>query len=310
MNFQELDYVLAIDKYKSYSKAAEKLFITQSALNKYIKNLENQLNVKLFYYQDRKVSATPAGKRYIEAACSMIRLYDKMNLEINASDEELEGELKIGLSLQAGSYFLPRILPQFKKQFPRIKVLLFEEYADSLEKKLKNGQLDIYIVNQPEPCSGIAYITLCQVHLCFMISRNHKFAGQFDSVSDRHITADGIRAFSDERFLLFTSNQRNRKIEDTLLKEADITPKQILELRNPYTMNTLCARGVGVGFIPSYYADFRNPLSPLYLSVDHPSCYYPLVAGYSRKIHQTKYAKVFLEILKKSYLGKNGDHYE
>lgn len=115
MNFQELDYVLAIDKYKSYSKATEKLFITQSALNKYIKNLESQLNVKLFYYQDRKVSATPAGKRYIEAACSMIRLYDKMNLEINASDEELEGELKIGLSLQAGSYFLPRILPQFKK---------------------------------------------------------------------------------------------------------------------------------------------------------------------------------------------------
>ena len=43
MNFQELDYVLAIDKYKSYSKAAEKLFITQSALNKYIKNLESQL---------------------------------------------------------------------------------------------------------------------------------------------------------------------------------------------------------------------------------------------------------------------------
>ena len=62
MNFQELDYVLAIDKYKSYSKAAEKLFITQSALNKYIKNLESQLNVKLFYYQYRKVSATPAGK--------------------------------------------------------------------------------------------------------------------------------------------------------------------------------------------------------------------------------------------------------
>ena len=149
MNLQQLEYIVALDKYKSFSKAAESFFITQATLSTNVKKLEEELDIIMF---DRKTSptiTTDCGKEIIEEAKKALyhsAAIKRMSTEIKG---RIEGELRIGIIPTVAGNLLHRIIPILLKKYPSLKLSIQEITTNNIVNKLKTGELDVGIMSTP-----------------------------------------------------------------------------------------------------------------------------------------------------------------
>jgi LysR family hydrogen peroxide-inducible transcriptional activator len=149
MNLQQLEYIVALDHLKSFSKAAESCFITQATLSIMIKRLEDELNITLF---DRKVTpiiTTEAGIEIVEEARKIIYHANRIKQLPSELLGKVEGELKIGVIPTVAGNLLHRILPSLIKKYPRLELNIKELTTQYILEKIKTGQLDAGIISTP-----------------------------------------------------------------------------------------------------------------------------------------------------------------
>ncbi|MFY7861016.1 MAG: hydrogen peroxide-inducible genes activator [Chitinophagales bacterium] len=149
MNFQQLEYIVALDRYKSFSKAAEHCFITQATLSIMVKRLEEELGITIF---DRKISpiiTTDWGKEIIVQAQKILIHKEKL-VGLSAELEgKIEGELRIGVIPTIASNLLHRILPSILAKYPGLKITIQEIPTKIVISKIKSAELDVGIVSTP-----------------------------------------------------------------------------------------------------------------------------------------------------------------
>ena len=109
---------------KSFSKAAEAKFMTQSAISHLIKNLEDELGVKLLNRKGKTILLTPIGRVFYKYAKQISEQYMQMGNAINAALNEAQGTLRIGTSSTISSYLLPQVFYDFSRKFPDIHINL------------------------------------------------------------------------------------------------------------------------------------------------------------------------------------------
>lgn len=149
MLLKELNYILAIEKYGTITKAAEHLYISQPALSKYIKTLEETLDTNLLENTGRGIILTDAGKHYAKAARKMMEIYETMSRNLLNSDNMIHGTLRIGTSFTRSPLLLPETLARFRQKYPNVELLLFEENSYNLETQLASGLIDFVIAKGP-----------------------------------------------------------------------------------------------------------------------------------------------------------------
>ena len=143
--FKKMDYIYAIYKTGSFSKAAEQLFISQPALSIAVRKLEDELGQKLFFRTTGTVELTEAGKAYIDK-CEKIRQFEQELTEyFNELDGLLTGELSIGGANISMNYILPDIITAFSAAYPGIRITLREDSTISLKRLLADEALDFVI---------------------------------------------------------------------------------------------------------------------------------------------------------------------
>lgn len=145
MNSQQRKYVLTLVKEGSFSKAAEKLYITQPSFSQYIGKVERELGVKLFERGTHPLKLTQAGRVYVEAAEQM----EQIEADMKGRLEELEhlemGTLTLGATPFRMAYLLPRSIAEYQKLYPGIQVNFVEEDTRELANLLRKGTIDLYI---------------------------------------------------------------------------------------------------------------------------------------------------------------------
>jgi LysR family hydrogen peroxide-inducible transcriptional activator len=149
MNLQQLEYIVALDRLKSFSKAAEACHITQATLSTMVKRLEEELDIVIFDRKASPILTTECGKELIEEA--RIILTHRQNIQQLAATlkGKVEGELKIGIIPTIAGNLLHRVIPSFLIQFPHLHLHLFELTTDTILQQLKTGELDAGIVSTP-----------------------------------------------------------------------------------------------------------------------------------------------------------------
>ncbi len=149
MNLQQLEYIIALDKIKNFSKAAESCFITQATLSTMIRRLEDELDVVLFDRKSNPVQTTDCGVEIIEEAKKIV--YHSRNLKQIASivKNKIEGEIKIGIIPTIAGNLLNRILPELITKYPALKLNIVEITTNSILSQLKTGEIDVGIVSTP-----------------------------------------------------------------------------------------------------------------------------------------------------------------
>jgi LysR family transcriptional regulator, hydrogen peroxide-inducible genes activator len=149
MNLQQLEYIVALDKFKSFSKAAESCFITQATLSTMVKKLEEELDVVIFDRKNNPVITTDDGKKIIQEAHKT--LFHSYRLKEISSEikEKIEGELRIGIIPTIASNLLHRIIPRLLEKYPNLVVHIQEITTENILSQLKTNELDVGILSTP-----------------------------------------------------------------------------------------------------------------------------------------------------------------
>jgi LysR family hydrogen peroxide-inducible transcriptional activator len=149
MNLQQIEYIVALDKFKSFSKAAEACFITQATLSTMVKKLEEEFDMVIFDRKTNPIITTDCGKEIIEEAKRiLIHINNLKNLPSKLKGK-IEGELKIGIIPTIASNLLHRIIPNLLNKYPNLKLKINEITTSNIIAQLKTGGIDVGIVSTP-----------------------------------------------------------------------------------------------------------------------------------------------------------------
>lgn len=149
MTLVQLEYIIAVDTYKSFVLAAEKSFITQPTLSTQIQKLEASLGVKIFDRSKQPIVATKIGKQIIQQARVILTESKKIQEIISNVKEDLGGELRIGVIPTVAPYLLPKVLGNMMAKYPKLHLQIWEFTTNKIISQLKNGLLDCGILATP-----------------------------------------------------------------------------------------------------------------------------------------------------------------
>lgn len=150
MNLQQLEYIVAVDTYRHFARAAEACRVTQPTLSMMIHKLEESLEIKIFDRSRQPVVPTEMGERVISQARIVLQEVGRMQEMIEESKNKVTGELKVGILPTIAPYLLPLFLQHFQQKYPAIRLKLAEHMTASLIEKLQRGELDAGILVLPE----------------------------------------------------------------------------------------------------------------------------------------------------------------
>lgn len=149
MTIVQLEYLVAVDTYRSFVAAAEKCFVTQPTLSMQIQKLEETLGVKLFDRSKQPVTPTEIGIDIISQARVLLAEAEKIKELISDRQKELSGELKVGIIPTVSPYILPKILSGFIQKYPQVKLIVWEQTTEQIIQQLKLGIIDCGILSTP-----------------------------------------------------------------------------------------------------------------------------------------------------------------
>jgi LysR family transcriptional regulator, hydrogen peroxide-inducible genes activator len=174
MTITQLEYIVAVDTYRSFVSAAEKCFVTQPTLSMQVQKLEDTLGVKLFDRSRQPVVPTEIGNEIIAQARVMLSEAEKIREIITDRDRELSGELKVGIIPTVAPYILPKILHGFIERYPQVKLIVSEQNHGQIIQQLKLGTIDCGILSTPLHEDGLTEIPLFYENFVAYVSKNSK----------------------------------------------------------------------------------------------------------------------------------------
>ncbi|MDB5284178.1 MAG: Transcriptional regulator [Bacteroidota bacterium] len=149
MNLQQLEYIIAVDNYRHFAKAAAKCHVTQPTLSMMIFKLEDELGVKIFDRKKQPVTPTREGEEIIKRAKRIIAETSRLTEFAKELKGEITGELHLGVIPTLAPYLLPMFLTPFAEKHPQLKIFIKEMVTDEIIVKLKTGDLDIGLLATP-----------------------------------------------------------------------------------------------------------------------------------------------------------------
>jgi len=186
MTITQLEYVVAVDTYRSFVMAAEKCFVTQPTLSMQLQKLEDTLGVKIFDRSKQPVIPTEIGIEIIEQARVLLAEGEKIREIISDRQKELSGELKVGIIPTVSPYILPRIISGFIEKYPQVKLIVWEHTTDDIIQELKLGTLDCGILSTPLHEPSLTEIPVFYENFVAYVSRHSKLSKK------KSITPDDI----------------------------------------------------------------------------------------------------------------------
>ena len=245
MTITQLNTFLIITEKGSFSAAANHLGYAQSTVTTQIKQLEDELECRLFDRLGKTIVPTPQGKRLITYAEKILQLEREIHLEVS-DEEEPTGVLKIGVSESLCYNRIPEILMEYKKSVPGMEIQLTFITHDTFPDMLQKGELDlVYTLNPEIEDERLTLLYKKEEALGFFVSPDHPLVG-------KKIKEKDLEGYS----LLLTGhncNFRHMLLSD--LSKWGVDFKTLLETSSKEVLKQFASNGLGIAFIPDMTAD-------------------------------------------------------
>jgi DNA-binding transcriptional LysR family regulator len=241
MDTRQLAAFCAVVEKSSFSQAAEKLGVTQPAVSLQVRSLEERLGQTLLDRSGRRVEPTEAGLRLYRSAQRMLALEEQLYEEVAASGE-LQGTLAIGASTGPGAHLVPRLLCEFQRDHPELRVALFIWDTQTVSEKVAQRELELGIVGALRRNRSLEFEPLVRDEIVLAVPPGHPAAG--DSV-----TVDDLR---EEMVISMQEGAGVRQVVDEELRRAGLRVRELepkLELGLQESVKSAVAAGFGVTFI-------------------------------------------------------------
>ena len=223
---------LAVAECQSFSKAVDYLHISQPAISHAIKELEDQLGVKLFIRNNKTVLLTEEGEKirvYAKKAFDTLLLGEK---ELKENNEDLNGTVRIGIYSHIGSFMLPKMMKKFSSKYPNAKIYIYSTSNGEMLNKLKNNELDIIIIQYPIFIADNHYKEelLCELDTCFYSNKDlhDKYSEDHNLITELPIMLP-TRGFPDIDKLEITLKKHNIKLKQNYTVYTSEVTKELVK---------------------------------------------------------------------------------
>lgn len=165
-----------VAKRLSFTKAATELFITQPAVTKHIKELEQYFKVQLFERQGNQIKLTTQGKVMLQYTEQLFTIYRKMEFDLNSFSDNHKGLLHLGASTTISQYVIPSALAEFHKKYMDVEVKLLSGNTEQIEHALLNNDIDLGIIEGKSKNKGIKYTKYIKDEIVLVSKINNPLA--------------------------------------------------------------------------------------------------------------------------------------
>lgn len=260
--FDGKEYVYAVYEEKSFSKAAQKLYITQPALSTAIKKVEKKIGTPIFDRSTSPIGLTPGGEVYIDAIEKLFALEQNTLNQLNNLNGLLAGKLSVGGTIFFTSFVLPGVLSEFSHRYPQIKIDLQEGTTTQLTDKLVAEELDLLIDNSELDDKNYEKYYYSTERIILAVPKSFPIN---EELTQYQLTAEDIRAgrYSQAEFpvlplpLLKSTPFIFVKEENSIYKRSmkmcsrqNYSPNIIMKPDQVVSAFNMAGRGVGATFIP------------------------------------------------------------
>lgn len=258
--FRNKEYVLAIVREGGFSKAAEKLYVSQPSLSATVKRIEDKLPTPIFDRTTTPVALTELGREYVRCAVEIEQREKDFELYANERANIVAGEVKIGASSLFSSFLLPPMIEAFNKEYPAVTVKIFENNTKNLLRELADGSLDIVIDNAVITTENVSSSVYCAETILLAVPSAFELCEELHSRSftaediraGRHLTKEGdtdLCEFIRLPFILLNNENDTGKRALKLFKKHELSPNVLFRLDQQITSYNIASSGMGVCFV-------------------------------------------------------------
>ena len=242
MELQQLRYAVAIAEEQSFTRAAQRCFVVQSALSRQIKSLESELGVRLFARTSRKVEVTPAGEAFVKQARLCLQAAERAKASAAAAHGQIRGSLTIGVIPTVTAVDIAAVLGAFRRSYPEVGVHVRTGGSDEFLRRIAAGELDVGFLGLAEGVTprGVQTRELSQERLVAVLSEGHRLAGR------RRLR---LKDLADEPFVDFPEGSSGREQSDLAFERARLRREVSLEVNTADLLTGLVRQGLGVALV-------------------------------------------------------------
>ena len=242
MELQQLRYAVAIAEEQSFTRAAQRCFVVQSALSRQIKSLESELGVRLFARTSRKVEVTPAGEAFVQQARLCLQAAERAKTSAAAAHGEIRGSLTIGVIPTVTAVDVAAVLGAFRRSYPEVGVHVRTGGSDEFLRRIAAGELDVGFLGLAEGVTprGVQTRELSQERLVAVLSEGHRLAGR------RRLR---LKDLADEPFVDFPEGSSGREQSDLAFDRARLRREVSLEVNTADLLTGLVRQGLAVALV-------------------------------------------------------------
>ncbi|MCH3951500.1 MAG: LysR family transcriptional regulator [Acidaminococcus sp.] len=260
--FRYMDYIYTVYEEHSFSRAAQKMHISQSSLSITIARAEKEIGAKIFNRGTNPISLTEFGISYIESVKTIYALKNDLEEYIRQMGAALRGRVAIGASSFFSTYLLTHTIQKFRNTYPHVKIELFDHIMPELEKKLDSEFIDFIVSNTKKTEERYRNILLFPDYLYLMVvpklcpqtispAQSVAFEEIGHEKNPRAKSID-LTQFAEVPFLLLHPGNNLRYSADNLLEKAGVHPPIVLEVDETMTLYPMVKAGLGATIVGSY----------------------------------------------------------
>lgn len=289
LNLQLLEQFTALARTKNFTRAAEELHLSQSALSRAIQKLEDQLGQPLFERKPREVVLTELGELLLERAKHILQLMEDTFSEL--SEAGRRGRIRLGAIPTIAPYFLPGLLSSFAKKHPDIAIIVQEDTTENLIKRCNHGEIDLAILALPLLAKNLEVEPLFDEELLLVVPVGHPLA------ASKTVAIDAV-----EHFPFVMLNEAHCLTDNiaSFCRRKSVQPVTVERTSQLTTVQELVALGHGVSIVPAMARKIDASEHRVYRSFTSEKPQRTVAMMWNSYRFQSKAVKALMEHLRKT----------
>ncbi|HWJ80147.1 MAG TPA: LysR family transcriptional regulator [Niallia sp.] len=259
MEIRQLLYFVEVVKQKNMTKASEKLHISQPALSKAIKGLEEEMGVTLILRSNKTHQLTDAGSIVFEYAQKIIRQVEEMSSTLHDMTNLTRGSINIGIPPIIGSLYFPRVISAFHKAYPNIHINIKEYGAAKVVKSVEEGEFEIGIAVLPLYHDSFHIFHLVKEEMKLIVHESHPLA---------HRKTVQLNELKEEEFIFYSEEFALYEIMWNKCIQAGFEPNIIFKSSQWDFMIEIVAANLGISILPESICNRANNNQVRYITLE------------------------------------------
>lgn len=279
---QNMQYIYQVYQAGSFTKAAEKLYLTQPALSMAVRQEEKKLGAVLFERSRRHLTLTPAGDAYIRAVERMKYLEADLSRELEDLRDVRTGRLHIGGTHYLNCFLLAELLAGFSRKYPGIQLEVSEDSSVRLANRLEKREMDLIFSCAPELIERFEHQPAFYDHILLAVPRNVPVPAELarnamsaeDIQAERHLCPSSpkvpLERFRELEFILLQKGNNLYDRSTRMFDSAGFTPKVKLALSQLVTAYRFADNGIGATFVSDRIVRSSPSQNLMFYSINSP----------------------------------------